>query len=754
MNNSHKRLLIVSNRLPFTAVEGSDSLSFSESPGGLVSGLKAYLASLQARGDHVRDYLWVGWPGNTISDGRKEELKTRAIQQFNSHPVFLSQEEMEAFYFGFCNKTIWPLFHYFASYAHFEEEFWQQYVHVNRRFCDAVLEVLAPGDLVWVHDYHLMLLPKLLRERVPNIPIGFFLHIPFPSFEIFRLLPARWRKEILEGLLGADVNGFHTYEYMQHFLHSVLRILGYEHHMGQITTPDRIVKAGTFPMGLDFSRFAGAAAAAGVQHEQEELKRNLSQFRIVLSVDRLDYTKGIGNRLRGFERLLELHPQFRDKVVLLMVVVPSRIGVDQYDLMKKQIEELVGRINGRFGNVGWTPIVYQYRSLSFEPLVALYTMSDVALVTPLRDGMNLVAKEYVASRSGKTGVLVLSEMAGAAKELGEAIIINPNNTDEIAEALHEALEMSVEEQKRRIKIMQNRLRRYDVVKWANEFTQDLMSMAHVQHRFYAKLLPGHTRQRMIDEYRTSERRLLLLDYDGTLVPFARRPQLARPTSEVIGLLENLSSDFRNTCVLVSGRDRITLQQWFGDLPLHLVAEHGIWTKEVNAEWKMLNQYSNEWEPRIHSILELYADRLPGSFVEMKEYSIAFHYRSSDPEQGQLLVGELMDYLVNFTANMDIQVLRGHKVIEVRNAGVNKGMAALHWSGNDSHEFILALGDDWTDEDLFMVLPDSAYTIRVGIANTHARFNLRDPGEVIRLLGQLAGSTHSLSGPVLALKQAH
>ena len=751
MNNSPRRLLIVANRLPFTATEENGGLTFSESPGGLVSGLKAYLDSLKSREDHVREYLWVGWPGNTISDAHKIQLKTTAMNQFNSHPVFLSQEEMDAFYFGFCNKTIWPLFHYFASYAQFEEEYWQQYLRVNRMFCDAVMEMVMPGDLVWVHDYHLMLLPKLLREKAPNIPVGFFLHIPFPSFEVFRLLPMRWRREILEGMLGADLNGFHTYEYMQHFLHSVLRILGHEHHMGQITTPDRIVKAGTFPMGLDFRKYAGGAADPEVQREQDDLRKNLSQFKIVLSVDRLDYTKGIVNRLRGFERLLEAYPQFKERVVLFMVVVPSRIGVEQYDSMKKQIEEFVGKINGRFGSSGWTPVVYQYRSLTFQPLVALYTMSDVALVTPLRDGMNLVAKEYVASRNGRTGVLVLSEMAGAAKELGEAIIINPNNREEIAEALREALEMPLEEQKRRNRIMQNRLRRYDVNKWANEFTQELMSMAHVQRRFYAKLLPAHTRMRMIDEYRKADRRLIFLDYDGTLVPFARRPPLARPTPEVTRLLQDLSADPRNTCVLVSGRDRLTLHQWFGDLSLHLVAEHGIWSKRPNEDWKMQSQYSNEWEPRIHSILELYADRLPGSFVEEKEYSIAFHYRSADPEQGQLLVGELMDYLVNFTASMDIQVLSGHKVVEVRNAGVNKGVAALQWSGQADYDFILALGDDWTDEDLFAVLPDSAYTIRVGIANTHARFNVRDPGEVLRLLRQLAGQVTAIANPPLALK---
>ena len=752
MNNStrKRRLVLVSNRLPFVAVEQNNQLQFTESPGGLVSGLGAYLEFLQSKAHSSTEYVWVGWPGSAISDARKDELKTKALEQFSSHPVFLSQEEMDAFYFGFCNKTLWPLFHYFPSYVTYKEEFWKQYVHVNEVFCEAVAQIIRPDDIVWIHDYHLMLLPKLLRAKAPMIRIGFFLHIPFPTFEMFRLLPARWRKEILEGLLAADLNGFHTYEYTQHFLQSVLRILGHEHHMGQITTPERIVRAGTFPMGLDFTKFASGVNDPGVLDEREHLKKNLSQFKVILSVDRLDYTKGILKRLEGFEQLLEAHPEYRGGVVLLVVVVPSRIGVEQYDVMKKQIEELVGRINGKFGNVAWTPIMYQHRSLPFHPLVAAYSISDIALVTPLRDGMNLVAKEYIATRQDKTGVLVLSEMAGAAKELGESIIVNPNNTEEIAEALREALEMPQEEQKRRNTIMQHRLRRYNVVRWANDFVQELRATVDVQSKFYAKLLPLTTKRRLVEEYHQASRRLILLDYDGTLVPLVRRPHLARPTSEVIQILKSLSEDFRNTCVLVSGRGRETLQEWFSDLSISLVAEHGIWVREVNEDWVMLNQYVNEWKPGILPILELYSDRLPGSFVEEKEFSLAWHYRLSDPEQGKQLVGEMMDHLVSFTANIDVQILRGHKVVEIRNAGANKGSAALHWIGRGNHDFILAIGDDWTDEDAFAVLPPSAYSIRVGISNTRARYNLRNPAEVIRLLDQCA-SPATVSMPILEMR---
>jgi trehalose 6-phosphate synthase/phosphatase len=340
-------------------------------------------------------------------------------------------------------------------------------------------------------------------------------------------------------------------------------------------------------------------------------------------------------------------------------------------------------------------------------------------------------------------------MAGAAKELGEAIIVNPTNPEEIADALHEALSMPLDEQQRRNRIMQNRLQRYDVTKWAHEFMEELEAVGEIQRKFYAKLLTSHTRRVISEEYRQAGQRLLFLDYDGTLVPFAPRPQLAKPTRRVMQLLQALSGDARNCCVIVSGRDRETLNTWFGDLPLALVAEHGVWMKEVNEDWKIQSQHSYAWKERIRSILELYADRLPGSFVEDKEHSVAFHYRTADPEQGPLLVGELMDHLVNFTANEDIQVLPGHKVLEVRNAGVNKGNAALHWLSRGSHDMVLAIGDDWTDEDLFGALPQSAYSIRVGITNTHARYNLRTSGEVVAFLEQLI-SSRSLSAEEVAV----
>jgi trehalose 6-phosphate synthase/phosphatase len=732
-----QRLVIVSNRLPFTANVVEEQVQFNESAGGLATGMGAFLDSYKYHFPKSEEHLWVGWPGSTIAEKHHALVRGRALSDYRAYPVFLSEADMENFYLGFCNKTLWPLFHYFPSYTVYKEEYWQQYKRVNQFFAETLQQVVQEEDLVWIQDYHLLLLPQMLREQFSRTRIGFFLHIPFPSFELLRLLPLRWRREILEGILGADLIGFHTYEYTQHFLQSVLRVLGLDHYMGQITLLTRIAKVGTYPMGIDFKKFQEASADQQTEVERQELRKIFGDSKVILSVDRLDYSKGILNRLQGYELLLELHPEFRGRAVLVMVVVPSRIGVDQYEQMKRQIEEHVGKINGRFGSISWTPILYQFRNLSLYPLAALYSLSDVALVTPLRDGMNLIAKEYVASRTDETGVLVLSEMAGAAKELGEAIILNPNDRIEIAAGLKEALEMSAEEQTRRIQIMQGRLRRYDVIRWAKDFVNDLTDMRVIQDQFSAKLLGRKVRERLIEAFGHATNRLLLFDYDGTLTPLVRHPGLASPSRSILKLLEGLSRDEHSTVVLISGRDRQTLEGWFHDIGIALVAEHGFWWKERGAEWQMLKHVSAEWKGRLLPILEQYADRLPGALVEEKEYSIVWHYRAADPEQARPLVTELTDHLLNFTASIDVQILQGSKVVEVRPAGVNKGLAALRWISSQKHDFILAIGDDSTDEDLFAILPEDAYSIRVGVTSTRARFNLKNADEVIGLLQCLA-----------------
>lgn len=731
------RMVVVSNRLPFTVREKGGGLEFTPSVGGLATGLASYTESLRESSAASRRFLWVGWPGSTLPQERQEEVRERSLAEFHAVPVFLSEAEIEKFYQGFCNKTIWPLFHSFQVYTNYDEDHWARYVEVNRTFCRALAGLLRPGDTLWIHDYHLMLLPGMIREIAPAATIGFFLHIPFPGFEIFRLLPGRWRRDLLTGLLGADLVGFHTNDYRQDFLKCVLRILGHDSQMGELLVGDRVVRAEAFPMGIDCAKFRRGAGDPEVRAESAGLRRRLNGARIILSIDRLDYTKGIVNRLEGFETFLEENRSWHGRVVLVMVVVPSRVAVDQYEMMKNQIEALVGKINGRFGGTGWTPVIYMFRSLPFSPLVALYAASDIALVTPLRDGMNLVAKEYVASRADRTGVLILSEMAGAAQELFEAVAINPNSRREIAEAIVEALSMPEAEQVRRNTAMQRRIERYDVVRWVADFMEELSEVKGRNRKYLSKRLTGPIRGDILEAFRGSRRRLLLLDYDGTLVPFSTDPRAAVPDAALLDLLGALCGRPGTDVIVVSGRDKAFLEHSLAGIGAGLVAEHGAWIREKGRTWRKGAKRGGAWKPKLKPLFLRYAERIPGAFVEEKDFALVWHYRGAERGPAKLAAQELKDQLLALTANIDVHVLQGNKTVEARIAGVNKGTAGLRFLARKSHDFILAIGDDTTDEDLFAVLPETAWSIRVGMGATLARYSIAGVAEVLELLGELS-----------------
>ncbi|HET7404550.1 MAG TPA: bifunctional alpha,alpha-trehalose-phosphate synthase (UDP-forming)/trehalose-phosphatase, partial [Candidatus Bathyarchaeia archaeon] len=572
---------------------------------------------------------------------------------------------------------------------------------------------------------------------VPNTTIGFFLHTPFPSYDVFRTLPTKWRREILEGILGADLVGFHTIDYTQHFLRCILRILGIDNSFGQLL-PDgeRSVRVDTFPMSVDYKEISRKVKGDEIQRESRALRETLGNRKIVLSLDRLDYTKGIKKRLEAFAAFLEQHSEWQRKVVLLLSVVPSRLGSEHYQEMKEEIDKLVGSINGKFGSIEWTPIVYRYRFLPYDQLLSLFAASDVALVTPLRDGMNLIAKEYVASRSDQKGVLILSEMAGASRELGEALIINPNDQSEIVEALKIALEMPEEEQIRRNQIMQTRVERYDVIHWGQDFIGELRSVKEQQEKFSARLLDKSSREKLVKAYASSQRRILFLDYDGTLSPFKERPETAVPGAILLAILNTLVEDPRNSLVIISGRHRALLEKWFGSLNIAIVAEHGAWIKAKGKDWVPAIKAESNWKEKVLPILLNHEDRLPGSFTEEKEFSLVWNFRSADPELSSVRSKELADELSYFSENTDLQVLQASRSIEVRNIGIDKGVAAKLLLADKNFDFVLAVGDDQADEDLFKVLPDNSYSIKVGLAKSYAKFNLRNHREVVQLLTDL------------------
>jgi trehalose 6-phosphate synthase/phosphatase len=719
------RLLIVSNRLPVTVRTSGGDVAVERSSGGLATGMK---------GPHERlGGLWIGWPGplDELSQAARADVDAR-LADLRLAPVPLSADEIARYYEGYSNAVLWPLFHYSVARLPAEVRDFDAYEAVNARFADEVAARWQPGDLVWVHDYQLMLVPQLVRERIPDARIGFFLHIPFPSSEIFRLLPQRER--LLDGLLGADLLGFHTATFVRHFASSVLRLLGPTTKVDRIRWHGREVQLGVFPMGVDAARFAALAGSDEVRRLMEG--HRASGERLLVGVDRLDYTKGISRRLLAFERLLNDHPELRERVRLVQVAVPSRENVEAYAELRNEVDALVGRIHGAFATPSWSPIHYLYRGLSVAEIVALYCAADAVLVTPLRDGMNLVAKEFVASRTDDDGVLVLSEFAGAAAELSEALYVNPYDVERTAEAFYRALEMPREARRTRMVTLRQRVSAWDVHRWARAFV-DALERAPGSTEGAPALSHRDALDAAVERARAAPRLALLLDYDGTLVPFAPTPDLAAPDDELLALLRSLAGHAGTEVHVVSGRKRETLERWLGALPVGLHAEHGFWTRPPGGGWTAVEVPDARWREPVVAILRDFADRTPGSLVEAKTVGYAWHYRMAEPEFGAAQAKELSLHLSTLLSNVPVEILPGDMVLEVRPHGVHKGRIVgevLGRAGPDA--LLLAMGDDRTDEDMFAALPDGHLAIHVGPSPSRAPLRIRDVRAARALLGRI------------------
>jgi trehalose 6-phosphate synthase/phosphatase len=708
------RLLIVSNRLPVTVRAGPRGASVEPSSGGLATGLN---------GPHGRSGgTWIGWPGDLagLDAGARAEVE-RHLAEMRLAAVPLSPEEIARYYEGYANGVLWPLLHYSVARLPAEVRDFDTYEAVNVRFADAVAERWEPGDRIWVHDYQLMLVPKLLRERLPDARIGYFLHIPFPSSEIFRMLPQR--EKLLEGLLGADLLGFHAPAYVRHFASSVLRLLGAPSQVDRIAWEGREVRLGVFPMGVDAARFDAAARTEDVRALVETHRAAGTQ--LLVGVDRLDYTKGIPRRLLAFEALLLRHPELRERVRLVQVAVPSRENVEAYREVRGEVDALVGRIHGEFATPSWSPIHYLYRGLAFEEIVALYRAADVALVTPLRDGMNLVAKEFVAARPDEDGVLVLSEFAGAASELAEAVFVNPYDIEATAGALHRALTMAPDERRTRMVHLRERVLRHDVHWWSGAF---LSALEAARQPARGGVAPSGRPavEEAIARIAAAPRLCLLLDYDGTLVPFAPTPELARPGRELVELVARLADAPGVEVHVVSGRKRSTLDRWLGALPVGLHAEHGFWSRPSGGSWTSAEPGDLRWREPVLAILRDFAERTPGSLVEEKTAGFAWHYRSAEPDYGAEQAKELSLHLGALLSSAPVELLHGDKVLEVRPNGINKGQVVRAvLEGGAEGALVVALGDDRTDEDLFAALPQGGLAVHVGAAPSQAPLRLSD-----------------------------
>jgi trehalose 6-phosphate synthase/phosphatase len=738
--------VIASNRLPVRLLMDGDRFETEQSAGGLAAALSA------VRGDSV----WIGWPGTVVPEALQADVADR-LRADNLFPIFLTADEEEDFYNRVCNDTLWPLLHYFGDRLRLTPEAWQRYVHVNERFADAILEHTGPDSRVWVHDFHLMLVPAMLRRRAPGVSVGFFLHTPFPSSEVYRLLPAR--EEVLRGMLGADYVSFQVGDYARHFRSSCLRVLGVDSQPDAIEIGGRLVGIGVDPIGIDTLGFQEVIANPETERLFGQLEEQYAGRKLVLGVERLDYTKGIPQKLLAFERLLEQDPDRARTTTMLQVLVPSRLESSEYVQQRNEIELLIARINGRFGQPGVTPVEYLHRNISKPGLVALYRRADVMMVAPLRDGMNLVAHEFVLCQSepglpGRwRGSLLLSEFAGSAQVLPGALLVNPWNVDGVVERLGTALELHLPERRRRLETMSKRVEALDSRKWADGFLTRLGRHSQRDRRGTPPDVEGEILERLLERFARARSRSILLDYDGTLRELEPHPDLAVPTRELRALLRELSSLPDTDVHIVSGRRRRELEQWFGQLPIYLCAEHGYVARAPGEEWKTLIELDLAWMRPIERLLRRVAADVPGAHVERKSVSVAWHFREAEPEYGSWRAHELLNDLGQHLAGAPAEVLQGRRVIEVRARGVDKGLYVRHVfpdGKKPTGQFVMGLGDDRTDHDLLDALPRRSIAGHVGglLPSTRSEGGGREhvhvvgPGEVRQLLRVMAGAVTS------------
>lgn len=724
---TESKIIIVSNRLPIKLDIKNDKFKFKQSEGGLATGLGSYYKE--------KGGTWIGWPGAIPKDQDMQQSIETELRTKGLEPVFLTAKQIHDFYEGFSNETLWPLFHYFPSYANYNEQHWKTYVEVNQKFADVVIEQATPNDTIWIHDYQLMLVPQMVRKAFPDISIGFFQHIPFPSYEVFRLIP--WRAELLAGLLGADLIGFHTNDDVRHFISAILRVMDVQSNMNVIRYGVKVIHADAFPIGIDYDKFHDQVSAQVTRRYSEKILEGLDGKKLMISIDRLDYSKGIVQRLEAFTMFLKRYPEFRSKLIFYQLIVPSRDKVWQYDQLKQEIDKMVSNINAEYGTLTWQPIQYFYRSWSLDMLSALYYTADIAIVTPMRDGMNLVCKEYIASKTDRSGVLILSEMAGASKELTEASTINPNDVVGVADAIFHGITMEESEKTHRIQAMQQTIKKFNIHLWVKNFLMRLKEIKKEQDNLKTSSISDHVAAEFKDQYAQASKRLIFLDYDGTLVPFTKDPLKAVPSQELLQLLKRLASDNKNKLVIISGRKKDTLNEWLGDLPLDIIAEHGSWTKEKNGKWEVSEDLTGDWKQDFKSMLEGYELRTPGSFVEEKDFSLAWHYRKVETALGELRAKEIATNFKYQIADRGLQLLEGHKVIEIKSILINKGVAVEKWLKKNPAAFNLAIGDDMTDEDTFKAMPAGSITIKVGIGPSEAQYFIESPEKVSELLDNLS-----------------
>lgn len=727
MSTFMANLTIVSNRLPVSIKRENGKLVAFPSTGGLATGLSGYTKRTGTK--------WIGWPGlpsDGLTDADQAEI-TRLLKKYRCYPVFLTKRQIDEFYNCYSNGVLWPLFHDLQASNKPTDHLWKAYYSTNQQFTDEVVRLSEPDATIWVHDYQMMLVPGMLRAERPTYKIGFFLHIPFPDPN--KLLALPHAQSLLAGLFGADLVGFHTSSYTENFL-SACRQVGLDSQDGgMIDVGARVLQATEFPMGIDYARFEKATHLKAKLAAAKRLRGKYQGQKVILTVDRLDPSKGLVERLQAYQLLLRENPELRSFVVMVMIVSPSRTEVKEYIKLKNKLDVLVDEITDEFSTVSWKPVDYIYETVPLERVMEYYLIADVAFIAPLRDGMNLVAKEFIASKTQKSGVLVLSKTAGAAEELKEAIQVNPHKPRTVVRGLQRALNLPASELRTRTQHMKLHLKKFTVQNWADTFMDSLQKPRTVKAS-RIKSLTGAWRLLMLRDYNKAEKRLLIFDYDGTLRQFVNRPEDAAPSKRLLLNLKRLSSIPENEVVIISGRDRQTLQGWLGNLPIALAAEHGAYFRRKGGKnWHKTYTSDMDWKPQVRRILEQYVVKTPGSLFEQKDWALVWHYRNANPYTAQKNLVHLRRLLKPIANKYNLLVKDGEKIIEINPADISKAKIAREWLIHD-HDFVLCIGDDTTDEDMFDAMPAQAYSVKVGRGLTHARFRMSSVDKVLELLSKL------------------
>ena len=719
-------LVVLANRLPFDLQRHPDgSTTAQQAPGGLVTALAPLLA--RQRG------AWIGWPGTADLT-----LEPTVADNVSLHPVTLSSGEVAAYYEGFSNATLWPLYHDAVATPEFHRQWWEVYSRVNQRFAQAAADVAAPDAIVWIHDYQLQMVPAMLRRMRPDVRIGFFLHIPFPPAELFMRLP--WRAEIMGGMLGADVVGFQLPGGARNFVRLARTLTGAAVSGTLIEHDGRTVRAAAFPISIDSSGQAALAGTPEVAADAERLRTDLGNpRRVILGIDRLDYTKGINVRLRAFGELLaERDPSVQD-TVMVQIATPSRERLNSYARMREEIERQVGALNGEHGRIGRPAVHYLHHSLPREELAAFYVAADVMTVTPLRDGMNLVAKEYVACRVSGGGVLLLSEFTGAAHELRSAVLVNPYDTDGVKEGLRTALNMPDHEARQRMRALRRQVLSHDVNRWASAFLSAVR-----EHRDRIATAAGRLPAGVVRAARRiagTDRLLVATDFDGTLAPIVDNPPDARAVPLAIESLHAIAALPQTVAAVVSGRSLADLQALIGDPGrLYLIGSHGAERRVppgrdpappvgpralTDAEAGTLN-----W---LRDTVERIRLRHPAIRLEPKPVGVAVHLRPTDEADARAVQQEIT---TEISVDPAIRTMHGKKVVELSVVAVDKGVALEALRAQTGSTETVYIGDDVTDENAFTALGARDLGVKVGPGDTAARLRVESPTAVADLLGVL------------------